>query len=234
MKLALLLHATGAALGLLSGAVALIASKGSLLHRRSGRFFVWTMLTMALSGAAMAVAMNNQGNLVAGLLTAYLVATGFLTVRKRTPAVRRAEAAAAAMALALGLFSVTLGFDAASRPGGTRGGIPFVIFFLFGSVALLSALGDIRMVRAGGARGVPRLSRHIWRMCYALWIAAASFFHGPRARVAKLLPEPLMDPLLLALPGLLVLGSMIYWLWRIRPRRSAGAPVLSPYLRPTE
>ena len=234
MRLGLLLHTTGAAMGLISGAVALLASKGSRLHRRSGRVFVWTMLAMAVSGAAMAMRMNNQGNLIAGVLTAYLVASGFLTVKRRTPNVRRAEISGAAIAIALGLFSVSLGLDALSRPGGTRGGIPFVVFFLFGSVALLSALGDIRMVRAGGVRGVPRLSRHIWRMCYALWIAAASFFHGPRARVAKLLPEPLMDPLLLALPGLLVLGSMIYWLWRIRSKRGAGAPFLSPYLRPTE
>lgn len=234
MKLGILVHVVSAALGLITGAVALSAAKGSRLHRGSGRLFVYTMLAMALSGAVMAVLMDNQGNLIAGLLTAYLVTTGYLTVRARTVTVQRVEAAAAALALVLGAFSVALGFDAFASPRGTRGGIPFVVFFIFGGVALLSALGDIRRMRSGRFRGVPRLSRHIWRMCYALWIAAASFFHGPRARVAMLLPEPLIHPLLLALPGLLVLGSMIYWLWRIRPKRSAGAPLLSPYLRATE
>jgi hypothetical protein len=57
-------------------------------------------------------------------------------------------------------------------------------------------------------------------MCYALWIAAASFFLGPRARVAKVLPEALLNPALLALPVLLVLVVMFYWLWRVRIRRS--------------
>jgi hypothetical protein len=57
-------------------------------------------------------------------------------------------------------------------------------------------------------------------MCYALWIATASFFLGPRARVAKVLPEPLLNPALLALPVLAVLVVMFYWLWRVRIRRT--------------
>jgi hypothetical protein len=57
-------------------------------------------------------------------------------------------------------------------------------------------------------------------MCYALWIATASFFLGPRARVAKVLPEPLLNPALLAPPLLLVLVVMFYWLWRVRIRRT--------------
>jgi hypothetical protein len=57
-------------------------------------------------------------------------------------------------------------------------------------------------------------------MCYAFWIATASFFLGPRARVAKVIPEPLLTPALLALPVLAVLVIMFYWLWYVRIRRS--------------
>ena len=35
------------------------------------------------------------------------------------------------------------------------------------------------MLRAGGMHGTARLKRHLWRMCVALPIAAASFFRGP-------------------------------------------------------
>jgi hypothetical protein len=57
-------------------------------------------------------------------------------------------------------------------------------------------------------------------MCYAFWIATASFFLGPRARVAKLIPEPLITTPVLVLPVLAVVVILLYWLWRVRFRQS--------------
>ena len=51
----------------------------------------------------------------------------------------------------------------------------------------------------------------------ALFIAAASFF-SVRARVAMIFPASLTTPAARALPVLLVLAVMCYWLWRIRTR----------------
>jgi hypothetical protein len=79
------------------------------------------------------------------------------------------------------------------------------------------------MIRAGGLRGGRRLARHLWRMCFALFIAAGSFF-SIRARVAKVLPEPFTTGPMRALPILLVFAAMFYWLWRVRGRRTL--PVL--------
>jgi uncharacterized membrane protein len=219
MGLTLVVHAVAAALGLVLGSVALYATKGATLHRKSGILFVYAMLTMALTGTAMAAFKANAGNMIAGVLTAYLVVTALTTVRPPTAGVRRVEIGLMLVALALGATAVALGLDALTSPRGTRGGIPFPVFFMFGTVALLSGIGDVRMIRAGGIRGVPRLTRHLWRMCYALWIAAASFFLGPRARVAKILPEVLITPALLALPVVAVLVVMFYWLWRVRRGR---------------
>jgi uncharacterized membrane protein len=230
MGLTLQVHIVAAALGLVFGSVALYAAKGATLHRKSGMLFVFAMLAMSLSALVIAASRGQEANLIAASLTAYLVITALTTVRPPTAGLRRVEVGALVVALALGATSITLGFAALASPRGTRGGIPFVIFFMFGTVALLSAIGDVRMIRAGGLRGAPRLARHLWRMCYALWIAAASFFLGPRARVAKVLPDVLLNPALLALPVLLVLGVMFYWLWRVRIRRSfrgvirVGAP----------
>jgi hypothetical protein len=55
-------------------------------------------------------------------------------------------------------------------------------------------------------------------MCFALFIAAGSFF-SIRARVATILPEPLTTPLMRALPVVLIFVAMFYWLWRVRGRR---------------
>ena len=54
-------------------------------------------------------------------------------------------------------------------------------------------------------------------MCFALFIAAGSFF-SIRERVAKILPEPFTTAPMRALPILLVFGAMFYWLWRVRRR----------------
>jgi hypothetical protein len=60
-------------------------------------------------------------------------------------------------------------------------------------------------------------------MCFALFIAAGSFF-SIRERVAKILPEPFTSGQMRALPILLLFGAMFYWLWRVRSRRAL--PVL--------
>jgi hypothetical protein len=59
-------------------------------------------------------------------------------------------------------------------------------------------------------------------MCFALFIAAGSFF-SIRSRVAKILPEPFTTPTLRALPVALVFAAMFYWLWRVRTKRLAAA-----------
>jgi cobalamin synthase len=60
------------------------------------------------------------------------------------------------------------------------------------------------------------VARHLWRMCFALFVAALSFFIGQ----AKVIPKPIRIYPLLALPVPAVLVTMFYWLWRVRFRRS--------------
>jgi hypothetical protein len=97
--------------------------------------------------------------------------------------------------------------------------LPSFPFFLFGVLGVSGAIGDFKTMRAGVLRGAPRLSRHLWRMCMAVFITAASFF-SIRARVAAILPAPFTTPALRALPVVLVLVAMFYWLWKVRFRRS--------------
>ena len=102
------------------------------------------------------------------------------------------------------------------------GGVPFrtigVMSFVLATVMILAAAGDVRILRFGMPRGGPRLARHLWRMCFALFIAAGSFF-SIRGRVARVLPEPFTTGPMRALPILLLFGAMFYWLARVRGRR---------------
>jgi hypothetical protein len=82
----------------------------------------------------------------------------------------------------------------------------------------LAAIGDVRFFRSGMPHGGARLARHLWRMCFALFIAAGSFF-SIRERVARLLPEPFTTAPMRALPIVVLFAAMFYWLWRVRARR---------------
>lgn len=216
MWITLFVHVLAGGLALGSGYVALYAAKGARLHRRSGMVFTYAMLAMSGLGIAIALLRNAAPavNVPAGSLTAYLVTTALSTVRPRSS--RALDLVGLIVALALGFICLAFGFQAVSSAGGTRNGIPAFPFFLFGFVATCGAIGDIRLLRAGTIGGTARLARHLWRMCFALLIAALAFFLGQ----AKVIPAPLRIPGLLALPILAVLATMLYWLWRVRIRQS--------------
>lgn len=114
-----------------------------------------------------------------------------------------------------------MGIKALASPGGAIDGVPFFMMFIMATVVGLAAAGDVRLMRSGAVRGAPRLARHLWRMCFALFIAAGSFF-SIRARVAKILPEPFTTPAIRALPIVLIFLAMFYWLWRVRGRNTSA------------
>ncbi|HSA54596.1 MAG TPA: hypothetical protein VLE53_02780 [Gemmatimonadaceae bacterium] len=213
----LLVHIAAGGLGLLSGFVALYAAKGARLHRASGIVFVCAMLIMSVAGVVIAAGRGVAPgvNIPAGLLTASLVITSLMTVRPVGAGARWLSHGALAVTLVVGVTSLTFGFEAVAA-GGMRDGIPAFPYFMFGVVGLLASAGDLRVMRSGPLRGTARLARHLWRMCFALFIAALSFFIGQSDEF----PEAFRILPLLALPVLAVLATMLYWLWRVRVRRS--------------
>ncbi len=233
------IHIAAGVLALVFGYVALYAAKGCTLHRKSGMLFVYAMVMLSLSGAVMEALKTSltSVNVVAGLMTFYFVMTALRTVRpidtghgtaqgRPRPQASWMDAAGVLFALTVSVLAFAAGADL-SRRGRPEAGPSFV----FGTVGLLAAAGDIRMIRAKGIQGSRRIARHLWRMCFAMWVAAASFFWGPPRRV----PEAIRIPALQAVAVLIPVVVMLYWLWRIRGRqtlhgvvtiRTAGAPAL--------
>ena len=166
----------------------------------------------------MGITASILGTVGGGLLVVYFVVTALTTVRPVSPWTRGINIAALTVAVAFTLVSILGGVKAFNSPRGFLNGVPFLMFFL-ATVTLLAAIGDVRIMRFGVPRGGPRLARHLWRMCFALFIAAGSFF-SIRERVAKILPEPFTTGPMRALPILLLFGAMFYWLWRVRARRA--------------
>ena len=208
------IHVAAGGLALVLGAVALSVKKGGTIHRRSGLLFVCAMLVMGISAAIL-------GNVGGGVMTVYFVGTALTTVRPVSAWTRTFNVAALMVVVGLALLTIVGGVKAFNSPGGFLNGVPFLMFFFLATVMLLAAAGDVRIMRFGVPRGGPRLARHLWRMCFALFIAAGSFF-SVRERVAKILPELFTTAPMRALPILLLFGAMFYWLWRVRGRFREG------------
>jgi hypothetical protein len=152
-------------------------------------------------------------------MAVYFVVTALTTVRPASPWTRGLNIAALVVVVGLATLDILGGVKAFNSPKGNLDGVPFAMLFFLAAIMIMAAIGDLRVMRFGVPRGGPRLARHLWRMCFALFIAAGSFF-SIRERVAKLLPEPFTSGPIRALPILLIFGAMFYWLWKVRGRRT--------------
>lgn len=210
------IHIIAGLLALTSGAIALFSIKGSRLHRRAGMVFFVAMLVMTSSAVLMAAFLRpNRVNVVAGVLTFYLVCTGLLTLRRSVDQARGAFAGFMGLALAGSTYAFSLGVEGMNSANGIVDQVPWPALFMFGTVGLLGALLDARLLWAGRIEGAHRLARHLWRMSFAMWIASSSFFLGQ----AKFFPEPIRKSGVLAIPVLLVLLMLIYSLARVFVKR---------------
>ena len=217
-------HIVAGALGILSGTLALYAVKGAGLHRKSGTVFVISMLVMVATGALLAALGANWATVMQALLTGYLVTTGMLTMRRPSGGSTWLQRITMPIAVAIGVTHLTFGVIALNSATGRMSGYPPPLFFTFGPIALLAAIGDIRVLRAGAPQGRRRLVRHLWRMCVALFIATASFFLGQ----AKVIPAPLRITPLLVILALFPLAVMLYWLVRLYVRTCRPTAVANP------
>jgi peptidoglycan/LPS O-acetylase OafA/YrhL len=156
-------------------------------------------------------------NVLASSISAYLVLTSLMTVRAPSKHQKAIAFGGTVMALAIGVYGIGLGYVATQLPRGLLDGIPAFPYFMFGTIGLLAFIGDVRMRNAGGAyTGPKRLGRHLWRMSFALFIAAMSFFLGQSDEFPKALR---VLPVMVG-PPLAVLVTMLYWIWRVRSQRA--------------
>jgi len=208
-KAALALHIGGGTMGMASGTVAILARRGGRLHRVAGTVFVISMLAMAGVGAIVSPMMPDDPwvNTTAAVLTLYLVLTSWVAARRRPGQVGRFEALAAVVPV--GVIVVTAGLAFTTAGTSAAGGVaPLYLFAVFATIA---AVGDVVAVRRG-LSSVARVTRHLWRMGLALFIAVGSFFLGQQ----RVMPKAIQGSPLLYLPVLFVIGALLFWLIRIR------------------
>jgi uncharacterized membrane protein len=212
----LVVHIAGGLIAVLSGSMALVVRKGSRLHRRSGDVFAISMLLMAAGGAYIALTKSQPFNVFAGTFTFYLVSTGTLVVLRKPNQKGRLEFALMLVAVAAGITALILGLRAPGKSG--------FGYFVFTTIALLCAAGDIRMLLRGGLAGVQRLVRHLWRMGFALFVAAGSLFLGTASDPvlrrtglrATIFTKEIRATHLPQVPVIIIVVLTIFWLIRVR------------------
>jgi hypothetical protein len=221
----LVIHICAGTLGLLSGTAALSFRKGSSRHVLAGKVFVASMLTMSVGAVYLGIVKHQPNNVGGGILTFYLILTAWLTARRGDRQTSRFDWLLLLIPLALGILGWTSGIKALRTHEDLPGGVPVGMHLFMASIALLAATGDTRMLLRGGVLGTQRVVRHLWRMCFGLFIASGSFFLGPSNRPLRLLstvgvgqrlPSILFSTSLYLTLTVLPLILLIFWLVRVR------------------
>jgi hypothetical protein len=231
----LALHIVGGSAAIVSGTTALAFRKGGRGHVVAGNVFFVSMLVMASIGALVApFLVTAQGNpklfdSAAGFFTLYLVTTSWMTVRRKAGTIGRFEVAAFLFASLLAAAIVLIGTGRDDPTG----------YYGMGGVIALAAALDLKVILNRGITGGPRIARHLWRMCLALFVAVGSFFLGQQ----RVMPEYMQGSFWLSVPPLAVLATMVFWLLKLRfarlvarlerglrRRRAAAPPVAAASL----
>lgn len=218
-------HVVAGSAALITGAAALSFRKGGRLHARAGTIFFASMLAMAGTGALIAAVQPERGTAVIGIITCYLVATSWLTARRREGQAGGLERAGLAVALACAAAMLGFGLAASASPTGRFDSLPAAAHYPFALLAALAAGLDLNFILRGRLARRQRIARHLWRMCAALAVAAFSFFLGQQDEF----PAAWRGLPIWFVPPFAVLAAMLFWIVRVRFasafRRPAPAPL---------
>ncbi|MCG8432541.1 MAG: hypothetical protein MJA83_00745 [Gammaproteobacteria bacterium] len=207
----ILFHYVAGLSSLCFGAAALVSRKGSYIHAKSGFVFAVSMLLMLASAAYLEALRSEAANTYGTIFAGYLIATSWMTVKRKQKKPGVFEFNAMLVALVVGGLALSLGLKASHNEIGTLHNQPAGLYYFFAGFAVFCALFDLRMILRGGLSGAQRIARHLWRMCFALLMAAGSFFLGQQ----KLFPEFVREHYINVVPVIAVLLVMIYWLIRL-------------------
>ncbi|HEY0413274.1 MAG TPA: hypothetical protein VGD66_09035 [Allosphingosinicella sp.] len=216
MNLVLAIHIAGGVAALPLGAAAVTLRKGDRGHARAGTGFALAMLVLGITAAILEPYRSPPGSPIGGLMVCYFVATAWVAARRRDGRTGRFEIAACAAALGTAALIGWGALTGATTPAGAG-----PVFALAG-VCLLAGLLDLNAVLRRRLSPDQRLARHLWRMCFAFFVATGSFFLGQQ----KVMPDAVRGSPILFVLALAPFAVMLFWLVRMRFAKAAGTLAL--------
>lgn len=221
----MLVHIAAGLLCLVAGPVAMLARpKGGALHRRAGRLFLWLMLLLAVTAAALLVFRWNPFFFALSVFSFYLAFSGWRVLRRKCPYLGKTERAlpldwlAAITTVAVGAVSVLL------FRRGTFGEEAAVVLGTL-SFAVAAALYDLwRFACPRALAGYPILwlLEHLTKVSGA-YIAVACAFSGTIFTHSDFLPVAIAQtwPAAVGVPLMLFVANR-YWRRSRRTKDSRG------------
>lgn len=216
------IHIAGGLTALLSGTVAVAARKGGRWHTVAGTWFFAAMLVLGITASILEPYRTPPGSPVGGIMVCYFVATSWMAARRRDGTTGWFEIIACVAALALGSAMISGGLTGATTPAG-----PGPVFAI-GGLCLIAGLLDLNVVLRKKMSSAQRISRHLWRMCFAFFIATGSFFLGQQ----DILPEAVRGSPILFVLAFAPFGIMLFWLVRLRFAKLVGKLALRVPIAP--
>jgi hypothetical protein len=212
------IHVVVGMFALLSGAVAFAMRKGGRTHVSAGTWFCASMFVLGVTASILEPFKSPPESPIGGIMVCYFVATAWMAARRRSGTAGRFEKIACALVLAMAAAVVVRGFEVALAAPGQFPEPPGAgALFTLGAVCLLAGLLDLQFILRGNLSTTQRITRHLWRMCCAFFIATGSFFLGQQ----DVLPKALRGSPFLFVLAFAPFALMLFWLARVRFSRSS-------------
>ena len=202
-------HITSGLVAVVSGFAAVGVRKGGRAHQIAGSWFFGSMLVLGITAAILEpFRMPEPGSPLVGVFVCYFVLTSWVTARRRDGRAGWFEALAAAAALGTGVLILASAWMGSAKPSPVGMGPVFIS----GGLCLYAGLLDLKVVLRRQLKPGQRIARHLWRMCFAFFIATGSFFLGQQ----DVLPAAVRGSPALFVLGLAPLAILLFWMVRLR------------------
>lgn len=206
-------HVASGMVAILAGTIAIIARKGGSLHAAAGNWFFGSMLVLGVTASILEPFRSPPGSPIGGIMVCYFVATSWVAARRRDGTTGKFEIIACAAALGLAALMAWGGFTGVATTPAGRGPV-----FALAGLCLFAGVGDLKAILRDKLTPVQRISRHLWRMCFAFFIATGSFFLGQQ----DVLPKAMRGSPLLFVLAFAPFAVMAFWLVRLRFAKMVG------------
>ena len=207
------IHIAGGLTALVAGTAAVAARKGGALHAQAGTWFAGSMLVLGVTASILGPLKTPPDSPLGGILVCYFVVTSWLAARRRDGTTGVFEILACIFVLGAAAATAWAGIaGTATTPAGVAP------IFIFAAVCLIAGLLDLKAILAKKLTASQRISRHLWRMCVAFFIATGSFFLGQQ----DVLPRAVQGSPILFVLAFAPFAVMAFWLARVRFSKAIG------------
>ena len=206
-------HIAAGLVAILAGTVAVAARKGGRWHVVAGTCFFAAMLVLGVTASILEPTRKPPGSPISGVLVLYFVTTSWMTARRRDGKTGKFEIVACVGALGLAAAMLWGGLSGNSRTPVGPGPV-----YALAVLCLIAGLLDLNAILRKKLTAAQRISRHLWRMCFAFFIATGSFFLGQQ----KVMPVAVRGSPVLFVLAFAPFAVMLFWLVRLRFAKAIG------------